>query len=48
MSRSTKALLAQGGALLDAAAPTQPPTTPELYLVPEILALIGRTPAAAA
>ncbi len=29
------------------AAPTPPPTTPELHLVPEILALIGGTPAAA-
>ena len=25
----------------------EPPDTPELYLVPEVLALIGRTPAAA-
>ena len=29
------------------AAATPPPTTPELYLVPEILALIGGTGAAA-
>ena len=30
-----------------AAGATEPPDAPELYLVPEVLALIGRTPAAA-